>query len=182
MKNKDKLSTNVRVIDFTTYLLMLSKVLLGETVKETQYNINYPSTDYSLNENLTTVDEKPIAYSRECYHIIPFSEEGLRRQFLHGIKVEERGVLEISRNVASEDSPAPISMSFKDAFDIAKEQAVLDVVENYSSEIVCIKLNKTDYVIASLDENDIDLLKTGDWYGVLRVYAPRKFRMFRVIK
>lgn len=171
-KSKKVLSSGITVIDFATFLMSVPQEQIGNIIKEIPKQIAIPNdckTPEEINKYLETLSG-PVELSKECVGVICFSEKRLKKQFVDGInksgiesKIVKRG-----------------AKRFIPTFEDALEEAAVDVLENYGIPTVCIKLSKTEYVVGTLDIDDIKIKVLTPLTGALLVLAPRKFRMFRI--
>ncbi len=117
-----------------------------------------------VNTNNDPFDGK---YLRKDFDIIEISEKNLKEQFI-----------DILESFSNKKYFERNGKTFKETFDNALEESILELIMNYRIPNICIKLNKTTYIVGDISKITLKYLKK--FYGTLIVNDMTSFKIFTI--
>lgn len=167
MKNKTTLSSGIKVIDFTTFMLLIPTDNLRQIISSETKCMSYVENPQIDNKAQTVTG---------IFRAITLSEKNLKNQLVSEVLKGDYSQIEFFTHNKEQ--------SFKDIFAHALEECSFKVMENFGLPDICIKLDKNTYIVGGpLDKDYIRLkLLPESLIGCLRVYTPERFKMFVINK
>lgn len=158
---KYMMCSDIQVRDFPTFLLSLSRQKCMNMILE-----------YNAQTKCPTDETEDCEYARKVIKVIPWTEKALKEQFLTGVSEDGNEVI-ISRRGRG---------TFKEAFMEGMERAAISCLENFGVPTVCVKISKTEYVVGSIEPDNLALKEISPLVGCIMVYTPKRFARFKVTK